>query len=121
MVEEADFGLWLGDYDPIWAAHPLAWHEAFPNGSLSQGRAMLRQIHQLGLTDIGADGELDIAQPGTPQAEFYRLSAAAMAEQLIAAGVMTRKETAGLEARVNEPDFLGCGFAYIGAWGRRPS
>lgn len=32
-VEECDFGLWLRDYDPIWAAHPRAWHEAFPSGS----------------------------------------------------------------------------------------
>ena len=26
-----------------------------------------------------------------------------------------------LEARVEDPDFLGCGFAFIGAWGRRPA
>jgi ubiquinone/menaquinone biosynthesis C-methylase UbiE len=121
LVEEADFGLWLADYDPIWAAHPRAWHEAFPNGSLSRGQAMLRQIHPLGLTGIGADAELDIVHPGTPQAEFYRLSAAAMAEPVIAAGVMTAKEVSELQARIDEPDFLGCGFAYIGAWGRQSS
>lgn len=120
LVEECDFGLWMGDFDPIWASHPRAWHEAFPNGSLSRGRAMLRQFPQLGLTDIGADGELDIVQPGTPLAEFYLLSQAAMAEQLIDAGVMTTKQMAELQKRVTEPDFLGCGFAHIGAWGRQP-
>src|SRR5215472_7860791 len=41
VAEEADFGMWLADLDPAWAAHPAAWHEAFPNGSLSQGRALL--------------------------------------------------------------------------------
>jgi hypothetical protein len=41
-------------------------------------------------------------------------------EQLIAAGVMSTKQMAELHARINEPDFLGCGFAHIGAWGRRP-
>jgi SAM-dependent methyltransferase len=120
LVEEADFGLWLGDYDPIWSAYPGAWHEAFPNGSLSQGQAMLRQIHQLSLTDVGADGELDIVQPGTPQAEFYRLSMMALAEPLVASGVLTAEEAARAIARVDEPDFLGCGFAFISVWGRRP-
>ncbi len=43
-----------------------------------------------------------------------------MAEQLIAAGVMTTKQMAELQRRVTEPDFLGCGFAHIGAWGRQP-
>jgi len=120
LAEECDFGQWLGDFDPVWTAHPQAWHEAFPNGSLAQGRAVLRQIHQLGLADIGADAELDIVRPGTELAEFYRLSIAAAAGPLIASGVLTAAQEARLEARVDEPDFLGCGFAYIAAWGRRP-
>jgi SAM-dependent methyltransferase len=121
LVEDADFGMWLGDYDPIWSAHPPAWHEAFPNGSLSQGRALLRQVHRLDLADVGADAEVDIVQPGTPQAEFYRLSMAATAEPLVASGVLTAQEAAKLVTRVDEPDFLGCGFVFIGAWGRRPA
>lgn len=119
VAEEADFGMWLGDFDPIWAAHPTAAHEAFPGGSLSQGRALLRQIHQLGLADIGADAELDIIQPGTPLAEFYQLSLAATARPLIAAGVLTAELASRLTARPGESDFLACGFAFIGAWGRR--
>jgi len=121
LAEDCDFGMWLADFDPIWVAHPRAWHEAFPNGSLAQGRAVLRQIHQLGLEDIGADAELDIVRPGTALSEFYRLSIAAMAGQLISSGMMTGGEVARLEARLDDPDFLGCGFAFIGAWGRRPS
>jgi len=120
VAEEADFGMWLADYDRIWAAHPAAWHEAFPHGSLGQGRALLRQIRQLGLADIGADAELDIVEPGTDLAEFYQLSTAALAEPMISAGVMTAGEAARLAARPADPDFLGCGFAFIGAWGRRP-
>jgi SAM-dependent methyltransferase len=120
LIEDADFGMWQADYDPLWSGHPLAWHEAFPHGSLSQGRAMLRQIHRLGLTDIGAEAELDIVAPGTPQAEFYGLSLAALANPLAASGVMTSEEAARAIARLDEPDFLGCGFAFISAWGRRP-
>jgi len=120
LVEEPDFGMWMVDLDPVWAMHPQTWHEAFPNGSLWQGRAILRQIHRLDLDDIGADAELDIVRPGTALAEFHRLSMAAMAEQLTSAGLLTASEAARRAARVDEPDFLGCGFAYIGAWGRRP-
>lgn len=121
LAEECDFGMWMSDFDVIWAAHPGAWHEAFPSGSQSQGRAILRQIHQLGLENIGADAELDIVQPGSTLSEFYRLSFAAMAGPLISSGVMTAAEQARLEARLDEPDFLSCGFAFIGAWGRRPA
>jgi SAM-dependent methyltransferase len=120
LVEEPDFGMWIGDFDPDWAAHPGGWHEAFPSGSLSHGRALLRQIHQPGLAGIGADAELDIVQPGTELAEFYQLSMAATAEALISAGVLTPAEAARLTARPMEPDFLACGFAHIGAWGQRP-
>lgn len=120
-VEEPDFGMWLADYEPVWAAHPRAWHEAFPNGSLGQGRALLRQIHQQGLQDVGADAELDVVEPGTPLAEFYGLSMAVMAEPLAEAGALSARESAELIARLDEPDFLACGFAFIGAWGRRPS
>jgi hypothetical protein len=85
-----------------------------------QGRAVLRQIHQLGLEDVGADAELDIVRPGTELSEFYRLSVAATAGPLVSSGVMTAAEEARLEGRLDDPDFLGCGFAFIGAWGRRP-
>jgi SAM-dependent methyltransferase len=118
LVEEADFGLWMGDYDPIWAAHPRAWHDAFPSGSLSQGRAMLRQIHQLSLGNVGADAKLDLVQHGTSLWEFYRLTMAATAAPLIAAGVLTTEEASQLMIRLDQPDFLGCGFAHVGAWGQ---
>jgi hypothetical protein len=81
---------------------------------------MLRQVHRLGLEDIGAEAELDIVQPGTPKAEFYRLSMMALAEPLVASGVLTAEDAARAIARVDEPDFLGCGFAFISVWGRRP-
>ena len=44
---------------------------------------------------------------------------AALAEPMTSAGIMTADEAARLAARPGEPDFLGCGFAHIGVWGRR--
>ena len=62
LFEEPDFGMWIGDADPLWAACPQATQVAFPNMALSQGRSLLRRIHHLGLTDVGADAEIDIIQ-----------------------------------------------------------
>lgn len=68
-----------------------------------------------------AGAELDIVQPGTPLFEFYRLSMEATSKPLVAAKALTADEAAQLVARLDQPDFLACGFAFIGAWGRRPA
>jgi SAM-dependent methyltransferase len=121
LLEEPDFGMWEGDLDPLWSAHPQAWHEAFPQGSLFQGRALLRQIRRLDLDEVGADAELDIVAPGTPLAEFYQLSLAALEQRCVDAGILTEADARAMIDRPAQPDFLACGFAHIGVWGRRPT
>jgi trans-aconitate methyltransferase len=118
LLEEPDFGMWLADADPVWATHPNAWHQTFPHGSLSRGRTLLSQIHQLGLVDVGADAELDIIEAGTPLAEFYGLSMAAIGPSAVEAGALTVEQATALVERPTNPDFLACGFAHIGVWGR---
>jgi hypothetical protein len=93
---------------------------AFPSLALCQGRSLLRQVHQLGLEDIGADAEIDIIQAGTDLAEFYQLSQAALAGQKVQAGVLSLEQATALVDRPGEDDFLACGFVHIGVWGRRP-
>jgi hypothetical protein len=88
--------------------------------ALSQGRSLLRQIHQLGLTDVGADAEIDIIQAGTDLAEFYRLGMAALAGPRVQAGALSPTQAAALIDRPGDDDFLACGFVHIGVWGRRP-
>jgi trans-aconitate methyltransferase len=121
LLEEPDFGMWLADLDPVWAEHPEAWHRTFPSGSLSRGRSLLREVHQLGLVDVAADAEVDIIEPGTPLAEFYRLSMAAIGPPAVRAGALTPEQATNHHDRLTQPDFLGCGFVYIGVWGRRPA
>jgi hypothetical protein len=121
LLEEPDFGMWDGDLDPLWSVHPRAWHEAFPHGSIFQGRALLRQIHQFDLTEVGADAELDIVAPRTPLAEFYQLSLTALEQRCRDAGIMTEAVAHALIDRLTQQDFLACGFAHVGVWGRRPT
>jgi SAM-dependent methyltransferase len=120
VLEEPDFGMWNGDADPVWASSPRTTQVAFPSLALSQGRSLLRQVHQLGLTDVGADAEIDIIQAGTDLAEFYRLSQAALAVPKVQVGALSLAEAGALVDRPRDDDFLACGFVHIGVWGRRP-
>jgi SAM-dependent methyltransferase len=120
VLEEPDFGMWIGDADPVWAAAPQSNQAAYPSIAMSQGRSLLRQIHQLGLTDVGADAEIDIIQAGTDLAEFYQLSQAALALPKVQAGALSLEQATALINRPGDDDFLACGFVHIGVWGRRP-
>jgi SAM-dependent methyltransferase len=121
VFEEPDFGMWIGDADPVWATSPSSTQAAFPNMALSQGRSLLRQVPQLGLEDVGADAEIDIIQAGTDLAEFYQLSQAALARAKVQAGASSWEQATALIDRLGDDDFLACGFVHIGVWGRRPS
>jgi trans-aconitate methyltransferase len=121
LLEEPDFALWAADADPVWAARPDVWHRTFPAGSLSRGRSLLRDIHQLGLVDIDADAEVDIVRAGTQLAEFYRLSMAAIAPAAVDADALTVEQADAHVMRQAQPDLLACGFVHIGVWGRRPN
>jgi SAM-dependent methyltransferase len=121
VFEEPDFGMWIGDADPVWATSPPTTQAAFPNMALSQGRSLLRQIHQLGLMNVGADAEIDIIQARTDLAEFYQLSQAALAPPKVQAGASSLAQATAFIDRPADDDFLACGFVHIGVWGQRPS
>jgi SAM-dependent methyltransferase len=121
LLEEPDFALWQADADPVWSARPDVWQRTFPSGSVSRGRSLLGQIHELGLVGVGADAEADIINAGTPLAEFYRLSAAAINPPALDAGVVSAAEAEAVYDRLADRTFLACGFVHIGVWGRRPA
>src|SRR5262245_13552983 len=106
LLEGPDFAMWAADADSMWATRPDIWHRTFPSGSLSRGRSLLRQIHRLGLVEIDADAEIDIIRAGTPLAEFYRLSMAAIAPAAVDAGVLTVEQADAHTAWPEQPDFL---------------
>ena len=92
----------------------------FPQLALSEGRSLLRQVHQLGMVNVGADAEVDIIQAGTDLAEFYQLSQVALAQPKVQAGALTPAQAKVLIDRPGDNDFLACGFVHICVWGRRP-
>jgi SAM-dependent methyltransferase len=120
LLEEPDFGMWMADADPIWSLHPAAAKQTFPEMSLCRGRSLLQEINQVGLVDVGADGEIDIVQPGTPLAEFYQLSMAAIGDPAVRKEALSADQAAALVDRPTKRNFLACGFVHIGVWGRRP-
>jgi SAM-dependent methyltransferase len=120
VLEEPDFGMWICDADPVWATSPPTTQVAFPSMAMGQGRSLLRQVHQLGLTGVGADAEIDIIQAGTDLAEFYQLSQAALALPKVQAGALSLAQATALVDRPGDDDFLACGFVHIGVWGQRP-
>ncbi len=120
VLEEPDFGMWIGDADSVWATAPQTHQVAFPSTALSQGRSLLRQVHQLGLINVGADAEIDIIQAGTDLAEFYQLSQAAQVVPKVQTGALSLAEATALVDRPGEEDFLACGFVHIAVWGQLP-
>ena len=119
LLEEPDFGMWSLDADPVWAAHPQAWHRSFPNGSPSRGRWLLDQLPTLDLVDKGADAEVDVVLPGTSLARFYELSLQTVGRAAVAAGVLTARQAQAQAQRPLDPDFCSIGFVYVGVWGRQ--
>lgn len=83
-------------------------HYAFPHAGANERRRLELFAERLDPLTVRRIKALDLVP-------------AAMAGPLISSGVMTAAEEARLEARLDDPDFLGWGFAFIGAWGRRPA
>lgn len=59
--------------------------------------------------------DLDVLRHDVTRDEFPESSF----ELVHVGAVLTAAEAARLAARLDEPDFMACGFAFIGAWGRR--
>ena len=76
-------------------------------------------VPEEGLTDVGADAEIDIIQAGTDLAEFYQLSQAALASPKVQVWALSPAQATALIDRPPDDDFLACGFVHVGIWGRR--
>jgi SAM-dependent methyltransferase len=83
------------------------------------GRALLHDLSETGLVDTSADLRVDVVEGATPLAEWEQLSVLALADEALEAGTVTPGQIDAHLTELNDPDYRGFGFSWVGARGRR--
>ena len=73
-----------------------------------------------GLTDVGAEAEVDICQGGSPMAECRRLGLAQLREPLLQTHLITEEEFDKGTACLSDTSHWLMDFASVAAWGQKP-
>jgi SAM-dependent methyltransferase len=119
VVEELDWMPMLCDPDRERIALLTAFQQALPTIDFQCGRALLRELSEAGLTDTSGDVRVDVIEGATTLARWERLSVEALTEPVLSAGTATLEQIDQHLARLEDPDYRGFGWAWIGARGRR--
>ena len=101
--------------------HAALWEVfAAVGGSTDYGRYLPLEFVAAGLVDVGAEGRVHVALPGTPAGAWWQMSMAALREPLCRTGLVSEAEVdAGLAAFM-EDGYCGLYPTLVTAWGRRP-
>lgn len=121
VVEELDWMAALSDPDQDRVALFRALREALPHMDFESGRALLGDLSRAGLIDTTADVRVDVIEGATPLARWEQRSVMALADDAVNAGTTTPDEVDAHLARLNDPNYRGLGFTWVGACGRRDS
>ena len=121
VVEELDWMALQADANPERIALFRAFEEALPTIDFECGRALLGELTEAGLEQTGADFRVDVIAGATPLARWEQLSIQALSEEVLGAGTATPEQIDEQLAKLEDPDYRGYGFTWIGARGRRPS
>jgi SAM-dependent methyltransferase len=119
VVEELDCMAVFSDPDPDRTALFGAFREALPTIDFECGRALLMELREAGLVDTTADFRVDVVEGATPLAHWEQLSIQALTDQVLSAGTATEEQIDAQLARLEDPDYRGLGWAWVGAHGRR--
>jgi SAM-dependent methyltransferase len=119
VVEELDWMATLSDPDADRVALFRAYNEAIPTIDFECGRALLGELSAAGLTRTAADLRVDVVEGATPLARWEQLSVQALIDEPLSAGTATVEQIDAHLARLDDPDYRGLGFAWVGARGRR--
>jgi trans-aconitate methyltransferase len=119
VVEELDWMAMMSDPDPDRIAVFRAYQDALPTIDFECGRALLSDLRGAGLADTGADFRVDVVEGATPLARWEQLSILALADEALGAGTATGDQIDAHVARLDDPDYRGLGWAWVGARGRR--
>jgi SAM-dependent methyltransferase len=119
VVEELDWMAVKSDPDRDRVALFNAFEEALPTIDFECGRALLGEIAEAGLINTSADLRVDAIEGATPLARWEQLSVQALRDEVLSAGTATAEQIDEHLSRLEDPDYRGFGFAWIGARGRR--
>jgi hypothetical protein len=121
VVEELDWMAALSDPDADRVALFEALREALPGVDFESGRALLGDLTRAGLIDTTADVRVDVIEGATPLARWEQRSVRALAGEALSAGTASEDEVDRHLARLDDPNYRGLGFTWVGACGRRDS
>jgi SAM-dependent methyltransferase len=119
VVEELDWMALLTDPNADRIELFRAFRDALPTIDFECGRAVLGELREAGLTDTTADFRVDVVEGATPLAQWEQLSIQALTDHVLSAGTATVEQIAAQLAALEDPDYLGHGWTWIGARGRR--
>jgi 2-polyprenyl-3-methyl-5-hydroxy-6-metoxy-1,4-benzoquinol methylase len=121
VAEELDWMAVEAEADSERVALFSAFEQGLPTIDFACGRALLRELREAGLKDTAADCRVDVVEGATPLARWEQLSVQALSEEVLAAGTATAEQIDSHIARLQQPEYRGFGFTWIGARGRRES
>jgi SAM-dependent methyltransferase len=119
VLEELDWMAVLADADPDRVALFRAFEEALPSIDFQCGRALLDELREAGLSDTYADFRVDVIEGATPLAQWEQLSVQALTEDVLSAGTATAEQIEQHLARLEDPEYRGYGFTWVGVRGQR--
>jgi SAM-dependent methyltransferase len=121
VVEELDWMAVTAEPDAGRVALFEAFKEALPTIDFECGRALLSEISRAGLVDPVADLRVDVIEGATALGRWEQLSVQALSDEVLIAGTATEEQIDEHLGRLEDPDYRGYGFTWVGVRGRRPS
>jgi SAM-dependent methyltransferase len=118
VVEELVWFARFSDPDPVARGVFSAFNEALTTIDFECGRALFCEFREAGLADTTGDVRVDLVGGATPLARWDQLSIKALTDQVLAAGTATQEQIDAHLAQLDDPNYHGLGWAWIGARGR---
>ncbi len=85
------------------------------------GRHLPAEFAAAGLVDVGAEGRVHVALPGTPAGAWWQISLAALREPLLETGLMSAAEFDGALPACEDEGYCSFYPTIVTVWGRRPA
>jgi ubiquinone/menaquinone biosynthesis C-methylase UbiE len=90
-------------------------------GDAFWGRALPRVVAEMGLQQVGGEGDFPVLQGGSSVAELYSLAAEQIRERIIESGELSAERFDEALELLKSPDFWAFGGAGVAVWGQRAS